>query len=129
MLGCLGLPLKPAALVTFVTLRTPGVGVFLIRLGGPMEPDWLAGNEALGDVLADEGLGLRTMLLALDHMFLAHRAAQRLSSAARVAPRLQRKVRPQDVGALENMHPRRRTSERVKPIARPLTPWGHARLG
>ncbi|TDO06071.1 hypothetical protein DFO68_11381 [Halomonas ventosae] len=45
-----------------------------------MEPDRSAGNKALDDVLTDEGLWLWTMLLALDHVIVAHCAAQQILS-------------------------------------------------
>lgn len=82
MLGGLSLPFVATAPMPLLALRAPCVRVVLIRVSRPPEADWLSGNEALRNVLADKCLGLGSMLIALYDSAIAQAAAQPLSHRA-----------------------------------------------
>ena len=59
-------PLATGFFHTRLTLTAPGIRAGLLSITRPKEPDWQMSVQAEHDVLANEGLGLRPVTLALD---------------------------------------------------------------
>ena len=64
---CFWGPLPTGALKVPMAFGAPGVGTQFGGGFGPMEPDRCAGTKRRGDVLADKGLVLGSMTLAVNH--------------------------------------------------------------
>jgi len=66
------LPFEPRTFVTRLTFGTPCVGIFLVRIFGPMKAYGFAGPQTVGYMLTDEGFGLRPVVSALNGVLVHH---------------------------------------------------------